>query len=333
MRLKRSLATTKAKPVKSLCWLAIIVREYLFNFFVIFDERPVPSRWRGSLSENTTATESIPQALPVPRMEPSQFINVRAHNRAAWDRNVERGNAWTIPVSAAEIEKARQGDLRLLLTPTKPVPANWYPALSELPVLCLASGGGQQGPLLAAAGASVIVFDNSPSQLGQDHLVAERENLSLELIEGDAADLSIFADGTFGLIFHPCSNCFMENIRPIWNECFRVLRPGGVLLAGFANPLRYIFDGARMDTGNLEVRWSIPYSDLSDGSDAGRKQMLTDKLEPFEFGHSLEDQIGGQMDSGFMLTALYEDRFSDLIADPLSRYIDTFVATRSIRPA
>lgn len=29
---------------------------------------------------------------------------------------------------------------------------------------------------------------------------------------------------------------------PVWTECFRVLRPGGVLLAGFMNPLFYLFD-------------------------------------------------------------------------------------------
>jgi SAM-dependent methyltransferase len=266
-------------------------------------------------------------------MEPKHFIDVRAHNREAWNRNVERGNPWTIPVSATDIERARQGELELLLTPTKPVPARWYPPLQELPVLCLASAGGQQGPLLAAAGAKVVVFDNSPRQLGQDLLVAERENLPLAVVEGNATDLSMFADESFGMIFHPCSNCFMPIIRPIWRECFRVLRPSGVLLAGFTNPLRYIFDRDQLEIGSFEVRWSIPYSDLDDLSEADRKQMILDKMEPFEFGHSLEDQIGGQLDSGFVLTALYEDRYSDFDADPLSRYVSTFLATRAIKPS
>ena len=266
-------------------------------------------------------------------MEAKQVIDVRAHNRAAWNQNVERGNRWTIPVSAADIARARQGKLNLLLTLTKPVPAHWYPSLRDLPVLCLASGGGQQGPLLAAAGARVTVFDNSPRQLGQEVLVAERENLSIEVVEGDATDLSKFADEAFGLIFHPCSNSFMQSIRPIWRECFRVLRAGGVLLAGFTNPLRYIFDRDRMEVGSFEVRWSIPYSDLDDLSAADIKNAILDKKEPFEFGHSLDDQLSGQLDFGFVLAALYEDRYSDLDADPLSRYINTFVATRAIKPS
>ena len=71
-----------------------------------------------------------------------QATDVRAHNRAAWDRNVEQGNRWTIPVSAETVDKAREGQLELLLTPTKTVPARWYPPFNGMPVLCLASAGG-----------------------------------------------------------------------------------------------------------------------------------------------------------------------------------------------
>ncbi len=95
------------------------------------------------------------------------------YNRQAWDRQVERGNPWTIPVDPEAIARARQGDWQIVLTPTKPVPADWFPPLAGLDVLCLASGGGQQGPILAAAGAKATVFDNSPKQLAQDRLVAD----------------------------------------------------------------------------------------------------------------------------------------------------------------
>jgi hypothetical protein len=80
---------------------------------------------------------------------------IQAHNRAAWDRWVEEGDRWTVPVSAAEIAGARAGDWAIYLTKEKPVPRGWFPAdLRGVDVLCLASGGGQQGPILAAAGAS-----------------------------------------------------------------------------------------------------------------------------------------------------------------------------------
>ena len=65
------------------------------------------------------------------------------------------------------------GEWQIVLTPTKPIPRTWFPAdLHGVDVLCLASGGGQQGPVLAAAGATVTVFDNSPRQLAQDRAVA-----------------------------------------------------------------------------------------------------------------------------------------------------------------
>ena len=81
-------------------------------------------------------------------------------------------------------------------------------------MLCLASGGGQQGPILAAAGANVTVFDNSPRQLAQDRLVADREGLAIETVLGDMADLSAFPDARFDLIVHPVSNVFVPDVRP-----------------------------------------------------------------------------------------------------------------------
>ncbi len=94
--------------------------------------------------------------------------------------------------------------------------------------------------MLAAAGARVTVLDNSPRQLTQDRFVADREHLALQLVEGDMADLSQFASESFDLVFHPVSNCFVPDVRPIWREAFRVLRPGGRLVAGFLNPLVYL---------------------------------------------------------------------------------------------
>ena len=111
--------------------------------------------------------------------------DILSYNRRAWDRQVERGNPWTVPVSPEVIARARRGDWSIVLTPTKPVPADWFSPLEGLDVLCLASGGGQQGPILAAAGANVTVFDNSPAQLAQDRLVAETEGLTLETVQGD----------------------------------------------------------------------------------------------------------------------------------------------------
>ena len=131
---------------------------------------------------------------------------IRNFNREAWNRQVEARNPWTIPVTSQQVAAARQGDWKIYLTPSIPVPQDWFPPLRGASVLCLASGGGQQGPILAAAGAQVTVFDNSPHQLAQDRFVADRDGLQLETVEGDMRDLSVFPDESFDLIVHPVSN-------------------------------------------------------------------------------------------------------------------------------
>lgn len=256
-------------------------------------------------------------------------MNIRAYNREAWNKAVEQGNQWTRPVESEEVERARVGDWRIILTPTKPVPREWYPAeMRGTDILCLASGGGQQGPILAATGANVTVFDNSPSQLAQDRLVADRDGLAITTIEGDMADLSVFPDASFDLIVHPCSNVFIPDVLPVWREAFRVLRPGGAMLSGFTNPVVYIFDQFLAEEGIFQLKHSLPYSDLHSLSDEERNRYLA-KNEPMEFGHTLEDQIGGQLAAGFHLVAMFEDYWPDR---PLSKYLPTFMATRAIKP-
>jgi SAM-dependent methyltransferase len=256
-------------------------------------------------------------------------MDVRAYNRGAWDREVERENEWTVPVSVAQIEAARRGEWDVLLTNTKPVPRGWFPDLNGLDVLCLASGGGQQAPVFAAAGARVVVFDNSPKQLAQDRFVAERDGLELAIVEGDMKDLSNFSDESFNVVFHPCSNLFVPDVRPVWREAFRVLRHGGVLLAGFLNPIAFLFDAELAEHGRLEVRHSLPYSDIDSLTDDERTRRIGNG-DPLEFGHMLADQIGGQIDAGFLISGFYEDRHGD--ADSVAKYTPTMIATRAIKP-
>jgi SAM-dependent methyltransferase len=256
-------------------------------------------------------------------------VDVPGYNREAWDRQVEEGNQWTVPVGPEVIEAARQGQWEVLLTDQKYVPREWFPEMVDADVLCLASGGGQQAPTFAAAGANVTVLDNSPRQLAQDKFVAEQEALDLETVQGDMRDLSAFADESFDLIFHPVSNLFVPGVRPVWNEAFRVLRKGGVLLAGFLNPVVYIFDlELADDTGEIRVRYSLPYSDATSRTEEEWGRQM-ERGEPLEFSHTLEEQIGGQIEAGFLISGFYEDRHRD---DPIAAFMPTFVATRATKP-
>jgi SAM-dependent methyltransferase len=255
-------------------------------------------------------------------------MDTRAYNREAWNREVDGGeNPWSQPVSPEIIAKAKQGEFSILLTENIPVPHKWFPPLKGADVLCLASGGGQQGPILAAAGANVTVFDNSPRQLEQDQLVAQREALSLKTVEGDAANLEMFADESFDLVFNPCSTVFMQDVRAVWREGYRVLRPGGILMTGSMNPVHYIFDLYKADERILEVAHSIPYSDLTSIPQKDLDELIEKGL-PVEFGHSLTDLLGGQCDAGFVITDVYEDYMLD---SPLHKYHPSYIATRALK--
>lgn len=259
----------------------------------------------------------------------AKAIDVRAYNREAWNKQVDSGqNPWTKPVDQETITRARRGDFSILLTENIPVPAAWFPPLNGLEVLALASGGGQQGPVLAAAGANVTVFDNSPRQLERDREVAEREGLTnLRTLEGDARDLSSFADESFDFIFHPVSNLFIPQIRPIWKDAFRVLRHGGTLLAGFMNPIFYLFDLDKAEQeGLMVVTHQLPYADL-DHPEILQRQITNNW--PLEYSHSLTEQLAGQTDAGFHLIGFYEDRHQGIV---ISDYTPTYLATRALKP-
>jgi ubiquinone/menaquinone biosynthesis C-methylase UbiE len=250
-------------------------------------------------------------------------------NARAWDKKVDDGAVYTQPVSKEEIERSRAGDWHISLTAIKKVPREWFPrTLDGLKILCLAAGGGQQAPVLAAAGADVTVVDLSAKQLQQDKAVAEREGLQLNTIQGSMSDLPFFEDEYFDMIVHPVANLFVENLSPVWNEASRVLKDKGVLLSGFTNPFLFIFDDEEDMKGNLVVKNSIPSSSL-DGLTEEEVIRYLEAGHTIEFGHTLENQIQGQIDEGFVIAGMYEDDFGG--SRPLDKFIKSFIATKAVK--
>ncbi len=257
-------------------------------------------------------------------------MQTHAWNKAAWDQAVDEGtNPYTTVVSPEEIATARQGTWSLYLSNCKPVPRDWFPSLPGLKVLCLASGGGQQAPIFAALGAEVTILDALARQLAQDRFVAERDNLSIRLVEGDMTDLSAFADESFGLIFNPPSTLFIPDVAPVWRECYRVLQPGGVLMTGFLNPDEFVFDHAALDTeGAFVVKYSLPYVEhatLSPEELAARIQARA----MFHFSHTMEAQLGGLTQEGFVLTGFYEDRRPEADGNPIRHFMPSYYVVRA----
>lgn len=257
-------------------------------------------------------------------------MNITEHNRAAWNRESTQGSPWSTPVDPHVIAEASEGRWSVILTPTKPVPHSWFGELRGKHLLCLASGGGQQAPVLAAAGANVVSFDLSEEQLRKDQEIANRESLPLRCLQGDMADLGQLKDEAFDLIFHPASNLFVPDVAPVWRECVRVLRPGGRLLAGMMNPCFYLFDHDDAEQGGpLVVTYPLPYEEPGSLSGETRRRWHESGAAA-QFSHSLESLIGEQARAGLAIVDLYEDRWSE-VATPLSRFFPVCFATLAVK--
>ncbi|HBO6754178.1 TPA: class I SAM-dependent methyltransferase, partial [Pseudomonas aeruginosa] len=156
--------------------------------------------------------------------------------------------------------------------------------------------------------------------------------LELACVQGDMRDLSTFADVSFDLVFNPISNLYVDDVLPVWRECARVLRPGGKLLASFYNPALFIEDRSPelAEQGLIRPRHRLPYSDLESLS-AEALAAKREKGEALVFGHSLTQQIAGQLAAGLLLQDFYEDwqphpRFV------IDRFMPTFLATCALKP-
>lgn len=246
--------------------------------------------------------------------------NYQEINSKTFDRWIEEGWEWGIPIDHKTVLDACNGKWDVKLTPVKYVPHSWFGDLKGLKVLGLASGGGQQMPIFAALGADCTVLDYSDRQLESEALVSQREGYSIRIVKADMSKALPFSESEFDLIFHPVSNNYIEKVEPLFAECARVLKKGGVLLCGLDNGINYIFDEEEDRVVN-----SLPFNPLLDEK---QRQQLEDDDCGIQFSHTIEEQIGGQLKAGFVLTDIYEDTNGEGNLHNLN--IPSFLATRAV---
>ncbi|MEG1209395.1 MAG: class I SAM-dependent methyltransferase [Oscillospiraceae bacterium] len=242
-------------------------------------------------------------------------------NSQFFDKWIQSGWEWGQPISHEIYEKAKNGDWFVLLTPTKPVPKNWFPDMRNLKILGLASGGGQQMPIFTACGADCTVLDYSKSQLESEKMVAERENYLINIVRADMTKPFSFENESFDLIFHPVSNCYVEDVLPIWKECYRVLKRGGILLAGLDNGIGFAFNN-----DETALKYKLPFNPLKN------KEIYDDSIKNdwgIQFSHTVEEQIAGQLQVGFRLVDIYQDTGGTGNLHEFN--IPTFYATKAVK--
>ncbi len=246
------------------------------------------------------------------------YQQINAETISKWCRE---GWEWGKPIDHETYVKATRGEWGVYLTPTKIVPNAWFGDLSGKKVLGLASGGGQQMPIFAALGAQCTVLDYSEAQCDSERRVADREGYAIEILQEDMTKRLPFEDDTFDLIFHPVSNCYVEEVEGIFRECYRVLKRGGIFLGGYDIGINYVFDDEEK-----ELKYALPFNPLKN------PKLYEDSIKNnwgIQFSHTIGEQIGGQLKAGFILTDLYEDTNGSGRMHELN--VPSFVATRCVK--
>jgi ubiquinone/menaquinone biosynthesis C-methylase UbiE len=249
----------------------------------------------------------------------TKYTDINSRVISGW---VANGWIWGKPISHETYRKAQNGDWNVLLSGSKYVPKSWFPDLKGKKLLGLACGGGQQMPVFCALGADCTVLDYSDAMLENENMVARREGYAIHIVKADMTERFPFENNTFDIIFHPVSNCYVEDVYHVWNECYRVLKNDGICMAGMDNGMAFLFNDISDYTQPLTVVHTMPFNPL-------KNKDVYDTKDGIQFSHTLEEQIGGQLKAGFILTDLYEDMDeSGLLHD---YNIPQYIVTRAVK--
>ena len=230
------------------------------------------------------------------------MMNVYEQVEKNIDELVDNNVDWSACATPEEMRDAREGKLSIKFF-DKEVPADWLKDIKGKKILCLAGAGGLQAPLLACAGAEVTVLDISEKMLDKDRTIAEAEHLNIRIEKGNMCDLSRFAEGSFDCILNPTSLMYVPDVKPVFKECYRVLKKGGIFIMMAPSPVNYLCDYIDDGRGGYYKAVNrMPYCSADSDSTSSW----------IEYGHPMEDYLGGQIESGFVIAGYRECQMEDI---------------------
>ncbi len=246
-------------------------------------------------------------------------------NKERWNKVK---NDYTEPLTHEEFEKQKDKPVCVSLTVGKLVPEVWFEKAKGKKILGLACGGGQQGPIFALKGYDVTIMDFSTSQLEKDEMVAQRENLKIKTVQGDMTKPFPFEDETFDIVFNPVSNVYIEDLENMYKEASRVLKKGGLLMVGFMNPWIYMYDSDAVwdrPEEELLLKYSLPFNSRKLEEEG---KIKIDPEYGYEFSHTLESQIRGQLKNELAMIDFYESYNK---RNRLTEFGNDYIATLCIK--
>jgi SAM-dependent methyltransferase len=233
---------------------------------------------------------------------PPSNDTAKSHNRAAWTQLAQQKQRFTRPARDDEFAQ-----------PLKVLDGNGWLAsgVQGKRLLCLAAGGGRQGPLYAAAGADVTVVDISPAQLQLDRIVAEERRLAIRTVETSMDELTMFRQGEFEIVIHPVSTCYLPDIGRVYQQIARVTQPSGLYISQHKQPTSLQVDPQpTSDSMGSGFRVREPY--YRQGPLPPVRGSLHREEGAMEFLHRWEELLGLMCRAGFVI----EDLSEPLHADP-----------------
>ncbi len=223
---------------------------------------------------------------------------VSRHNLKFWTHLVDEKQEYTRPWLELDVDilaAFTRGDIEVMPPPYIYLyPRRVFEGVTDKNVLCLATGGGQQSAAFGLLGAKVTVLDLTPGQLEADRIAAEHYGYDIKTIQGDMRDLSMFADDTFDLVYQAISICFVPEVRQVYSEVARIVKPGGVYRVGHNNPGTVLIEESSYNGEGYVL--GEPYQ-------GGQ----IDDADAAEYRHLLSDIFNGLVESGFTIESVCED--------------------------
>ncbi len=142
---------------------------------------------------------------------------------AVFDGEAEKYDEWYQSVSGAFVDQVESG-LALQMLPVVP----------GMKVLDAGCGTGNFSQKLAAKGAEVTAVDISAKMLKKAKDKLHQKSCQIDFLQADLHKLP-FPDKRFDAVLSMAVFEFFNDPQPVFDELFRVLKPGGNLLIGTIN--------------------------------------------------------------------------------------------------